>query len=296
MEDTEFQKMTQAELDEVIRKHNNFMTARPGGARAVVKDKDLSGLSFAGKDLSQSDFTGCIMENADLTNSNFESATLFGCDFTNSKLNNARMVRADMRGAEISQADLSKADMTGTDLREGKTIVKRRVKNPEDRFDSVGTGVTQFIGSNLSDANLNGATAASADFTDANMQGAQLQSTDLKNAMLLGADLSKADLSSADLRNADFSYATMVGANMKGTEKSGTTFSLTLTVEPVGKDFAEVEMTLDELLLKHVAWVASGGRQGGQLDLTGMDMRKAPSLAARKLTAIKASQATFAEM
>ncbi|MCK5554673.1 MAG: pentapeptide repeat-containing protein, partial [Alphaproteobacteria bacterium] len=168
IEDNILQKMTQAELNEVIRKHNNFMIAKPGGARAVVKDRDLSGLSFMGKNLSQSDFTGCIMENTDLTNSNFESATLFGCDFTNSKLNNASMVRADMRGAEVSQADLSKADMTGTDLREGKTIVKRRVRNPEDQFDNAGTGVTQFIGSNLSNTNLNGATAASANFTDAN--------------------------------------------------------------------------------------------------------------------------------
>ena len=51
-------KITQAELNEVIRKHGMFMTAKPGGGRAVVKDKDLTGLSFVGQNLSQSDFTG----------------------------------------------------------------------------------------------------------------------------------------------------------------------------------------------------------------------------------------------
>jgi uncharacterized protein YjbI with pentapeptide repeats len=91
----------------------------------------------------------------------------------------------------------------------------------------------------------------------------------------------------------------MVGAKTDGIEKAGTNFTLTLTGEPVGKDFAkyeEVGLTLDELLLKHTSWVASGGRQGTQLDLTGMDMRKGPPLTNKKLTAMKARQATFAEM
>src|ERR1039457_6179330 len=96
------EKVTQAELNEIIRRHNMFLTARPGGARAVIKDKDLSGLSFMGQNLSQADLTGCIFIGADLANANFESATLFGCDFTHASMANARMVRADMRGAEVN--------------------------------------------------------------------------------------------------------------------------------------------------------------------------------------------------
>ena len=57
-------KMTQVELNEVIRKHVMFMTAKPGGGRAVVKDKDLSGLTFSGQNLAQSDFSGCILAGA----------------------------------------------------------------------------------------------------------------------------------------------------------------------------------------------------------------------------------------
>ncbi len=205
MEDNALPKMMQAELNEVIRKHVMFMTAKPGGARAVVRDKDLSGLSFLNQQLSQSDFSGCNFTEADLSNANFESATLFGCDFTDAKMDKTRMVRADLRGADMSNTDLTTADMTRADLREGKTLHKPKIK------------------------------------------------------------------------------------------KELPPSALTLTGEPV-EHFAEVEMTLDELLLKHIAWMASGGKQGSKLDLTGMDMRKGPSLAARKLTALQAPQAIFADM
>lgn len=296
-DDYQLAKISQAELNEIIRKHLMFLTAKPGGARALVRDRDVSGLSFVGQNLSQSDFTGCIMIGCDLTNANFESATLFGCDFTNAKMTNTRLVRADMRGAEIGEADLAKADMTGADLREGKTILKRKVKSSADQF-SLGSaaGIVSFNGSDLSGAVLNGATAASADFTDAKMIDVQLLGANLKDAILIGADLSHAELDGADLRNADFSYALMNGATLENTEKFGSVFTLTLTTNTNGTDINEFELTLDELILQHMTWVGSGGRQGKRLDLMEVDMRKGPSLSAKRLTAMRAVKTTFAEM
>ena len=58
---TKLEKITQAELNEVIRKHNMFLTGKPGGRRALIRDKDLSGLTFMGQNLSQSDFTGSLL-------------------------------------------------------------------------------------------------------------------------------------------------------------------------------------------------------------------------------------------
>jgi uncharacterized protein YjbI with pentapeptide repeats len=296
-EDFTLKTMTQAEINEIIRKHQMFLTARPGGARAVVRDRDLTGLSFLGQNLSQSDFTGCIMTDTDLRNAKFESATLFGCDFTNAKLMNTRLVRADMRGAEVGSADLTKADMAGADLREGKTIIKRKVKTSSDQYSKAAeAGVVQFTGSDLSGVNLNNATAINAVFDDATLLDAKMHGMNLKSASLKGADLSRADLSAADLRQADFSYAIMTGANIRDTEKSDSNFTLTLTDENAGPPIGEVELTLDELILRHTSWVASGGRQGKQLDLCGLDMRKGPSLAASRLTGLKASKTTFAEM
>lgn len=295
--DFTLQPMTQAELNEIIRKHHMFRTAKPGGARAVVRDRDLSGLNFTGQDLSQSDFTGCIMYGATLSNASFESATLFGCDLRSANMRGARLVRADLRGADVDGADLHKADLTGADLREGKTIVKRKVKREEDQYSKAAeAGVVQFTASDMTEAVLQGATAINADFTDARMENSDLGSANLKGAVLRGADLTGSSLKDADLRDADFSYATMTGADMKGAEKAGSTFTLTLTAETVGKDIEEFELTLDEMVLKHIEWVATAGRNGVQLVLSNVDMRKAGTLSAQRLTAIKAHNATFAEM
>ena len=52
------EKITQIRLDDIIRKHKNFSVGKSGGARAVLKFMDLSGLEFRGADLSGADFTG----------------------------------------------------------------------------------------------------------------------------------------------------------------------------------------------------------------------------------------------
>lgn len=289
--------VTQSELNEVIRKHQYFLTAKPGGARAVVRDRDLTGLSFIGQNLSQSDFSGCIMVNADLTGANFESATLFGVDLSGAKLANTRLVRADMRGAEIGAADLSMANMQGADLRQGRTILKRKVKNADDQYNKESeAGVVQFAGSDLSGANLQGATAISADFSDTILKDAQMQGINLRGANLKGADLSNVNLSKGDIRNADFSYATMIGTTMLDAEKDGSNFTLTLTGEAQGQPVEEMPITLDEQILAHMQWVASGGRHGRQLVLRDIDLRKGPNMSGKVFTAMRANKCMFAEM
>jgi uncharacterized protein YjbI with pentapeptide repeats len=76
----------------------------------------------------------------------------------------------------------------------------------------------------------------------------------------------------------------------------GAKFVLTLTGEAKGEDIAEFDLTLDEMLLQHTAWLATGGRNGKQLILKKTDMRKGPALGGQRLTAIKAYETTFAEM
>jgi uncharacterized protein YjbI with pentapeptide repeats len=71
---------------------------------------------------------------------------------------------------------------------------------------------------------------------------------------------------------------------------------MTLTSETVGQDFDEIALTLDELLLKHIEYVATGGRHGKQLVIDNTDMRKGVSFAAQRLTAMKALRCTFGEM
>ena len=172
-----------------------------------------------------------------------------------------------MRGAEVSQANLSKADMTGADLREGKTIMRNKTKHPEDQYGGAAPIPAQFVGSNLSSATLTGADARKANFTDANMQDVNMQGANMQGANMQGVDLSRADLSSADLQKRRFHQRHHGRRQYTAAPRKAARFPLTLTGETVGKDFAEIELTLDELLLTHTSWVASGGRQGRQLDL-----------------------------
>ena len=79
-------------------------------------------------------------------------------------------------------------------------------------------------------------------------------------------------------------------------EKSGSNFTLTLTAAPVGAKIEEFELTLDELIIRHMSWLASAGRSGKQINFSNVDMRQGPGLAAKRLTAIKATDTTFAEM
>lgn len=290
-------KLSQAALNDITRKHQMFLTGRPGGARAVLRDHDLTGLSLVGQNLSQSDFTGCIMVKADLTHANFESATLFGCDLTRAKLFETKLARADLRGADIHNANLTGADLTSADLREGKSVLKRKIKSAQDKFNLVEeSNPTNFSGSNLSNIVLTGVQAANADFSDVVLTGAKMQKADLKGAILTGADLGFVDLTGADIRDADFSYATMLGANIDATEKKGSKFNLTLTNEVVGKDITEFELSLDEIVLRHLSWVGTGGRQGVQMSMERTDMRKGIALSSRQLTALRATNCTFAGM
>lgn len=290
-------KITQVELNDIVRKHQMFLTARKGGARALLRDKDLSGLSFVGQNLSQSDFTGCLLVGADLTNTNLESATLFGCDLSQAKLSNTKLNRADLRGAILSNTDLSNADMTGADLREGKTISRaKEQKKPESYSDQNQSSPVDFTGSIMNDAVLTGAQAAAANFSDVILTDAKMQGMDLRGAIFKGSDMSNVDLSQSDIRDTDFSEVILRGAKLDNVEDRGSNFTLTLTEETVGRDIEEYDLTLDEMVLGHINWVASGGRQGKQLILEKTDMRKGVNLSAKKLTAIRVVECTFAEM
>jgi uncharacterized protein YjbI with pentapeptide repeats len=202
-----------------------------------------------------------------------------------------------MRGAAVGSADLSRADLTATDLREGKTILKRKMRNadPYSNQDAE-AGIVNFGGSVLTGAILNGATAIQADFSDTIMENASFLGTNLKGANMKGADLSNVNMNGSDLRDANFSYATMIGVQMADTERAGTNFTLVLTGETIGKDVMEIPLTLDELIIKHTHWVATAGRQGKQLIMNEIDFRKGPKLGGQRLTAMRANKCTFAEM
>jgi uncharacterized protein YjbI with pentapeptide repeats len=74
-----------------------------------------------------------------------------------------------------------------------------------------------------------------------------------------------------------------IGANLKGT----------LSDKPAGLLVSDLDEPLPLLLTKHERWVATQGREGAQLDLSGFDLRNAPALAGIELATLKASDSIF---
>jgi uncharacterized protein YjbI with pentapeptide repeats len=80
---------------------------------------------------------------------------------------------------------------------------------------------TNLRGANLSDANLSGANLSHADLSSANLSDANLSGSNLSHANLSCAHLSVVNLSGANLSHADLSSAFLGLANLSDTNLSG---------------------------------------------------------------------------
>lgn len=291
------EKVTQRELDDIIQKHATFLKGIRGGARAILKFKDLSHLDFHGCNLSQGDFTGSLLNSADLSRGIFKGVSFFACDMRNANLEHADFSRADFRGAYVAGANLTGADLKSADMREGRLMERddrgqmvdmKRPGVPPDK-----THKTIFTGAKLSETNLSGSRASSADFSDADLSGVMIKDADFSGANLEGANLTNADFTGSDLTNTNFRSSIMSGTVMQQTETAGANLREAITDDAMGTKLEELGKSLAELLEEHTSWVATAGSTGRRLDLSGFDLRHVPLLRNYSLTAVKAVGANF---
>ena len=208
-------RLTQAEADAICLRHERLWKAQPGGARAVFSWAELSGLTFANRNLTDADFTGAILHDAIFDHAKLDNANFFGADMQGASMIEASLRRSDLRGVSLRGANLTGADMFEADLREG--AIAAADQQHGFRLVEHASHASQAQGANLSGANLqrsklSGIMAMRADFSDAIMKDAKLVRANLKQASFHGADLAGADLSGADLSGADLRQAILVGA------------------------------------------------------------------------------------
>ena len=116
-------KITQEELEEILRKHKMWLDDEEGGERA-----DLSGAYLSGANLSGADLRGAYLSDADLGGADLSRAYLGGAYLRGANLSDANLgganlggadlSRAYLRGAYLSGANLRDADLSGADLRD----------------------------------------------------------------------------------------------------------------------------------------------------------------------------------
>ncbi len=293
---TALEKITQAQLNGIIEKHAIFLKGVRGGARAVLKFKDLSDLDFKGCDLSQADLTGSLLVGANLSRGIFRSVIFFACDLRNANLEGADCSRADFRGAYVAGANLINANLKSADLREG-TIMERDedgVLAEKARPGIAGkTHRTVFTGAKLTDTNMADVQAINADFSDADLSGVIMSDGDFSHVSFRGANLSDADLTGSTIVNANMKSSVMAGALLGHTEAAGANIHEALSEHAMGEKIETLQKDLPDLLKDHSEWVESAGKSGKRLDLSGIDLRHISRLKSYSLTAIKAVGANF---
>jgi hypothetical protein len=99
-------KMTQAELNEIVRKHGLWLRGDDGGAKADLARADLARADLAGADLAGANLAGADLAGADLAGADLAGANLAGAD-----LAGANLARADLAGANLARANMFRATL-----------------------------------------------------------------------------------------------------------------------------------------------------------------------------------------
>ena len=281
-------RLSQQELDDIIAKHELFCAGKSNGVHAKLSHHDLSGLNLSGHDLSRVDFSGSFLVDTNFAQSKLDFCIFFACDLRKANFRDASMLRVDLRGATMRGATMTGADMTGADMREGEFAVYDAEKGlsfyHEKEGWSKGPGGVDMRGANLDSVKMAGAIAINSNFSDANLTKAKLVRGSLIGVDLTGSNLSGADLSSCEMRDSSLREANLSGALINYSELVNVDLDGALTEAPVGKTHQELTIPLEEMVRQHQIWLKTHGAQGKRMDLSGLDMRGAPSLNGADLT------------
>jgi hypothetical protein len=156
-------RLTQEELNEVIRKHGLWLknVNDPKGERADLSYKDLHELDFQSVNL-----TGANLACSNMMKTKLKSANFISSNLQNVNLKRSILTLANFYEANLCEANLIKANLTYINL----------------------------FGANLKAANLNYANLRHANFWRANLEGASLLGADLRYARLYKTNLHGANI------------------------------------------------------------------------------------------------------
>lgn len=170
---------------------------------ASLRDGTLVEVDLSGADISAADLRG-----ADLTDATLRDTDLKGAILSRADLTEASLSRAELSGAVLYRTDLTGASLLGATLSAVRTL-----------------GKTDFVGVNLTDADLSDATLDDVDFTGANLHDADLTDATLRRANFTDVNFSKADLTRADLEQSSLIRVNLFSADLNGCKLHGATLT-----------------------------------------------------------------------
>lgn len=271
-------RFNQQTLSRFLDEHEKASQGAAFAQRRSFMSCDFSGLSFAGRDLSNFSAIGCSFVNADLSRTSLRFANLYGADLRGASLKQADFTRADLRGACLRSADLGGANLQEAAMERGKLLFAqadggfrdsavqvRMTLEPDVRaLTSSDIRDTDMRGAILENADLGESDLSYTDLTGANLRDANLQRTNLSGARLFGADLRGARFNGAKLRQTNFVTAIYDQSQFESCDTSATVFP---------RRIADLSDRLPALLAAHKEWVDTLGRSGTRADFTMVDLR-----------------------
>jgi uncharacterized protein YjbI with pentapeptide repeats len=136
--------------------------------------------------------------------------------------------------------------------------------------------------------------AHGVDFTNCSLRGASLRSANLKNANFSNANMTGVNLSGARLEGVRLRGAILAGVDLQRLSLPASALAgcvLDPTLEAMMQaDAIRAEIDRAEL------WIHSTGRDGGQGDVTGLDLRPAPVFRNRTLPGLAAGKVLAVDM
>ena len=159
-------KITQEELNEIIKLHMWYVLNVPGGSKANFEHTDLSGLTIESVHLDTVSFNFANLEETrfiqtSLKLADFNQVSACNTSFLECGMQHASFVRAKLKSAQFCHADLDFADFNQAILTD-----------------------TQLIESSLNDAEFDGATLGHTDFFKSDLRNIRFGCADIKTAML----------------------------------------------------------------------------------------------------------------
>gem|GEM_PF-1936631 len=179
--------------------HPGVVLSRSSIQRMLAQgQRDFTGVSFNGLDLSHVVLSDCNLTNATFIGCTLHGVTFRGADLTGANLSGASLVRAyfkhaNLTGANLSGASLVRASMVDTDL-----------------------SAANLTGASLFQCVLKRVRLCQADLTDSNLLNAKIVDTDLSAANLTRAKLRYAVLRHINLTGAILDQTDVRAAKMEG--------------------------------------------------------------------------------
>ena len=261
-------RLTAKELDEVIQCHGRFLTAKPGGSRALLANTNLADLDIRRRILIDADFSGADLSGAKLAQSVLDRATLYSANLSSCDARFASFKGADLRGASLKGGNFSGANLESADLRSAAMLRLARGGHYRRVIAEHEAGSS---GVDFSDCNLNGANFGGANLVDTSFRNAILTNVEFGRAVFSGVCLDGAIINSSDPSNLPFTADELKNC----------------LLDP-GKKALERQDELREKLRAHERWAASDGKSGEMMSLEDADLRViSSSMSGRQLTAIK---------